>query len=325
MGFPQTRLRRLRKTEALRRLTSETLVTSNDLIQPLFIVPGSNVENEISSLPGQSQFSVDLATEKASKLFDLGIPAVLLFGIPESKDSTGSSACLDDGIIQRSIESIKKQVPELMVISDVCYCEYTDHGHCGILKDGQLDNDATLKIVAKQSLSHARAGVDMVAPSGMIDGMIGTMRHTLDESSFQDLPIMSYAAKFASSFYGPFREAADCAPQEGDRKGYQMDPANTDEAIREVELDIEEGADIVMIKPALPYLDVIRRVKTEFDMPTAAYNVSGEYAMIKAAEEKGWINGEQVMLETLLSIKRAGADIIISYFAEEFANLEQTR
>lgn len=323
MQFPITRMRRLRRTPALRALVRETQLSLSDLIMPIFVVPGSNVRKEISSLPGQHQFSADLAVEQAKKIEGMGIPATILFGIPEYKDEQGSAASDENGIVQRTIEAIKKETSDLLVITDLCFCEYTSHGHCGIVKDEQLDNDATLKIIAEQTLSHARAGADMIAPSGMIDGAVGAIRHTLDEADFELVPIMSYSAKYSSAFYGPFREAADSAPQFGDRKSYQMDPCNAEQALQEVALDIEEGADIVMVKPAMAYLDIINRVKEEFRIPTAAYNVSGEYAMIKAAAGKGWVDGEKIMLETLTSIKRAGADIIITYFAEEFAALSQ--
>ena len=307
----------------MRRLVKETRVEIADLIAPLFIVPGSGIRKEIPSLANQFHLSVDMCVEQAQKLRDLGVPAVLLFGIPESKDARGSSACDPKGVIQRASEAIKKQVSDLLVISDLCYCEYTDHGHCGIMKDGVLDNDATITILQEQALSHARAGIDMIAPSGMIDGMIGGLRSALDSNGFSELPIMSYSAKFASSFYGPFRDAVGSTPSYGDRKTYQMDPANTREALREVALDVEEGADVLMVKPALAFLDIIRLVRDRHDLPLAAYNVSGEYAMVKAAAAKGWIDGERVMLEMLLSIKRAGADMIITYFAEEFATLSK--
>ena len=320
MAFPVNRMRRLRKTATLRDLVRETSLSSKDLVAPLFIVPGAGIKREISSLPGQYHLSLDQLANEASKIYDLGIPAVLLFGIPESKDEIGSSACKEDGIIQKSIRELKKQVPELLVISDLCFCEYTSHGHCGVIKNREVDNDATLKIIVEQTLSHAQAGADIIAPSGMIDGCVGAMRHGLDENQFENVSIMGYSAKFASAFYGPFREAVDSAPEFGDRRSYQMDPCNINEAIREVALDIEEGADIVMVKPAMSFLDVIARVKAEFEYPTACYNVSGEYAMIKAAAAKGWIDEEQVAYESLLSMKRAGADIIISYFAKDIAS-----
>ena len=319
MAFPLTRMRRLRMNPEVRSMVRETRVAPEDFIMPLFLVPGRNVKEPISSLDGLFHFSVDIVPEYAKRIQDAGIPAILLFAIPETKDDTGSSAWDDNGIVQQAIRNIKKACPDLLVVTDLCFCEYTAHGHCGILKEGMLDNDATLSIIVKQTLSHARAGADIIAPSGMIDGSVRAMRHALDESSFETLPIMGYSAKFASGFYGPFREAVQSAPSHGDRKSYQMDPANAKEALREVQLDIEEGADIVMVKPALPYLDIIAKVKERFEMPTAAYNVSGEYAMIKAAAAKGLIDYERVVDETLLSIKRAGADIIISYFSLEVA------
>lgn len=321
MSFPQVRMRRLRATPQMRNLVRETRVEISDLIAPLFIVPGSGVKKEISSLANQYHLSVDQSVIHARMLRDLGIQAVLLFGIPESKDARGSSACDSDGVVQRAAEAIKKQVSDLMVISDLCYCEYTDHGHCGIITNGDVDNDQTITILQEQALSHARAGIDMIAPSGMMDGMIAGLRSGLDQGGFPNLPIMSYSAKFASSFYGPFREAAGSTPSFGDRRTYQMDPANTREALREVALDVEEGADMIMVKPALAFLDIIRLVRDRFDLPLAAYNVSGEYAMVKAAASKGWIDGDRVMLEMLLSIKRAGADMIITYFAEDFARV----
>lgn len=321
MNFPQVRMRRLRATPQMRNLVRETRVDIADLIAPLFIVPGTGVKKEISSLANQYHLSVDRCTEQALMLRDLGVQAVLLFGIPEHKDARGSSACDDHGVIQRAAEAIKRQVPGLMVISDLCYCEYTDHGHCGIISNNDVDNDATIEILQAQALSHARAGIDMIAPSGMMDGMISGLRSALDSNGFSSMPIMSYSAKFASSFYGPFREAVASAPSFGDRRTYQMDPANTREALREVALDVEEGADMLMVKPALAFLDIIRLVRDRFDLPLAAYNVSGEYAMVKSAAAKGWIDGDRVMMEMLLSIKRAGADMIITYFAEDFARV----
>ena len=323
MSFPTNRLRRLRATPQLRKMVTETTVSPNNLIMPLFVVPGSNVRNEISSMPGQYQLSIDTMLEEAKKIEQTGLSSVLLFAIPESKDEAGSSAWNDNGIIQQSIRSLKEQVPGLTVITDLCFCEYTSHGHCGILDGDHLNNDATLENIVKQTLSHARSGADMIAPSGMIDGAVGAMRSALDSEKFSELPIMGYSAKYASAFYGPFRDAVDCAPGKGDRKSYQMDPANRAEALREAALDIEEGADIIMVKPALSYLDIISDLKHEFGLPTAAYNVSGEYAMVKAAAEKGWLDGERIMIEKLYSMKRAGADIIITYFAKEFAELYQ--
>jgi porphobilinogen synthase len=304
-------------------MVRETHVEVSNLIAPLFVVPGEKVRREIVSMPGQYNLSVDETVKKAVALYELGVSAVLLFAIPEFKDEVGSSSWQPDGIIPKAIKAIKKAIPEMMVITDLCFCEYTSHGHCGVMKDGDLCNDETLPNLLKQALVHADAGADMIAPSGMLDGTIGFLRHGLDENNFSNLPLMAYAAKFASSFYGPFRDAVQSAPEYGDRKTYQMDPANISEAIREVELDVQEGADIVMVKPALAFLDVIRAVKETFDMPTAAYNVSGEYAMVKAAAKMGWLDEKRVMLEMLTSIKRAGADIIITYFAEAFAELRK--
>jgi porphobilinogen synthase len=315
------RFRRLRMNDQLRSMVRETVLTPNDFIYPLFIVPGEKIRKPVSSMPGVYQLSIDEAVKECTDVFKLGIPAVILFGIPEHKDEKASEAYNDNGIIQRAIKQIKRDLPDLMIITDVCLCEYTSHGHCGIVKDGQILNDESIELIAKEALSHARAGADMVAPSDMFDGRVKTIRSILDENNFQNLPIMSYAAKYASAYYGPFREAAESTPQFGDRRSHQMDPGNSEEALREVEQDIAEGADIVMVKPALPYLDIIRRVKDTFGMPTAAYNVSGEYAMIKAATEKGWIDGERAMMECLLSIKRAGADLILTYFAKEAAEV----
>ncbi len=322
MYFPEYRARRLRKSEALRRMVRETVLTVNDLIYPLFIIHGKDVKREVSSMAGVFQLSVDRVVEEAKEVFRLGIPAVLLFGLPEKKDPVGSDCYSDDGIVQRAVKVIKEGVPELVVITDVCMCEYTDHGHCGVLNDqGMVINDETIELLAKSAVSHARAGADMVAPSDMMDGRVMAIRDALDEEGFLDIPIMSYAAKYASAFYGPFRDAADSTPAFGDRRSYQMDPANGREAVREVSLDIWEGADIVMVKPALAYLDVIREVRERCDLPLAAYNVSGEYSLVKAAAEKGWIDEERVMTEILTSIKRAGADMIITYFAKDVALL----
>ena len=321
MSFPIHRPRRLRRNENLRRMTRETHLRVDDLIMPLFIVPGTRVENPIGAMPGIAQLSVDRAVEECKQIRDLGIPGVILFGIPDEKDAVGSDAYSDNGIIQRALRALKEEVPGLTLITDVCLCEYTDHGHCGLIKGNDVDNDATLELLVKESLSHVRAGADMVAPSDMMDGRVGAIRQALDQQGFPHIPIMAYAAKFASGFYGPFREAAESTPQFGDRRSYQMDPANGDEAIREVALDIEEGADIVMVKPALPYLDIIRRVKEKFDHPLAAYNVSGEYAMLKAAALNGWLDEERVMLEALTSIKRAGVDLILTYFARDAARI----
>jgi porphobilinogen synthase len=321
MEFPEYRPRRLRKTENFRRLVRETRLSVDNLIMPLFVVPGTRVTKPVASMPGVAQLSVECAVEECKAIRDLGIPAVILFGIPEKKDGAGSGAYADNGIIQRALRAIKEAVPGLLLITDVCLCEYTDHGHCGVVVEGEVDNDATLDLLAKEALSHARAGADMVAPSDMMDGRVGTIRETLDEEGFDQVPIMAYAAKFASAFYGPFREAAESAPQFGDRRSYQMDPPNAAEALREVQLDIDEGADIVMVKPALAYLDLIWRVKEAFGFPVAAYNVSGEYAMIKAAAQNGWVDGERVMMETLIAIRRAGADMILTYFAKDAARV----
>lgn len=315
------RTRRLRKTENMRRLVRENRLFVDDLIYPLFIEEGENIETEIVSMPGIKRFSLDTVYKELDEVVALNIPAVLLFGIPSKKDAVGSETWNDNGVIQNAIRFIKINYPGLVVITDVCFCEYTSHGHCGIIHDNDVDNDKTLVNLAKQVISHAKAGADMVAPSGMMDGTIQTAREALDQHGFVNLPIMAYSVKFSSSFYGPFRDAADSAPAFGDRKTYQMDPANRDEAMREATFDDMEGADILMVKPALSYLDIIRDLKTNFDRPIACYNVSGEYAMVKAAAEKGWIDGEKVMMESLLSMKRAGADIIITYFAKEAAKI----
>ena len=315
------RTRRLRKTENIRRLVRENKLTVDDLIYPLFIEEGTNIETEIVSMPGIKRFSLDRISKELDEVVALDIPAVLLFGIPSKKDEIGSETWNDNGIMQNAIRFIKKNYPSLYVITDVCFCEYTSHGHCGVIHDNDVDNDATLPNIAKQVISHAKAGADMVAPSGMMDGMIATIREALDNTGFYDLPIMSYAVKYASAYYGPFRDAADSAPTFGDRRTSQMDASNRDEALREATYDDQEGADILMVKPALAYLDIIRDVKNNFDRPVACYNVSGEYAMIKAAAEKGWIDGDRVMMESLLSMKRAGADIIITYFAKDVAKL----
>ena len=314
--FPINRLRRLRANENLRRLVRQTSLSVDDLIYPMFVVHGQRTAIEITSMPGCYQYSVDMLVNAAKELASLGIPGTILFGIPESKDALGSEAYAEDGIIQQAVRAIKDTVPDLLVMTDVCLCEYTDHGHCGIVEVGDVQNDPTVDLLIKESLSHARAGADVIAPSDMMDGRVGAIRDALDDEGYENIPIMAYSAKYASAFYGPFREAAESAPQFGDRRSYQMDPANSEEALREVMLDIEEGADIVMVKPALSYLDVIHQVKTEFQMPVAAYNVSGEYAMIKAAAQNGWIDEKRVALEVLTSIKRAGADIILTYFAK---------
>ncbi len=317
--FPEYRPRRLRRTEALRRMVRETTVAPGDLILPLFVVPGQGVRRPVGSMPGVAQTSVDELLRDATEAFELGIPAVLLFGIPETKDEVGSSAYAEDGVVQQAVRALKDRLPELVVITDVCLCEYTSHGHCGVIRNGAVANDESLELIARQALSHARAGADIVAPSDMMDGRVGVIRRTLDDEGYLDVAILSYAAKYASSFYGPFRDAAESAPQFGDRRAYQMDPANRDEALREVRLDIEEGADILMVKPALPYLDVLWRVKRETGYPVFAYHVSGEYAMALAAGEKGWLDADAVLNESLTAIKRAGADMIITYWAREFA------
>jgi porphobilinogen synthase len=299
----------------------ETKLSVDNLIYPLFVVPGTKVKKPITSMPGNFQMSVDHIVREAARMKTLGIPAVLLFGIPEKKDEVASGALAKDGVVQRAIREIKDKVPDILVITDVCLCEYMSHGHCGMVEKGEVINDLTLEVLAEQAVSHATAGADMVAPSAMMDGQIGALREGLDEAGFDAVPIMAYSAKYASCFYGPFREAAESAPSFGDRRAYQMDPANSDEAIREITLDVEEGADIIMVKPALPYLDVIHRAKEEFDLPLAAYNVSGEFAMVKAAAQMGWIDGERAMLESLTAIRRAGADMIITYFAPEVAQI----
>jgi len=309
----------LRRTEALRRLVRETRLSPEDFVYPLFVVHGSGVRNAIPSMPGQAQLSVDQLAAEARELRDLGIPAVLLFGIPASKDEQASEAYAPDGIVQEAVRALKQADPALLVITDVCLCEYTSHGHCGIVKNGDVDNDATLPLLAKTALSHAQAGAGMVAPSAMMDGQVAAIRRALDEGGFAQTPIMAYAAKYASAFYGPFREAAESAPQFGDRCGYQMDPANVREALREIDGDVAEGADIVMVKPALAYLDVLALARQRFDLPLAAYNVSGEYAMIKAASANGWLDEKRVVLEVLTAIKRAGADVIITYHAKDAA------
>lgn len=311
----------MRATAVHRRMVRETTLSADNLIYPLFAVHGNNVKNEISSMPGVYQLSVDNLVREAREVSSLGIPAVILFGIPEHKDEMGTEAYSEKGIIQQAIKAIKDSVPELLVITDVCMCEYTSHGHCGVVKDGVILNDATLELLAKEAVSHAKAGADIIAPSDMMDGRVSAIRAALDGEGFEHIPIMSYAAKYASAFYGPFREAAESTPQFGDRRSYQMDPANSREAMRETAIDIEEGADIVMVKPALPYLDIIRQIKDRWDIPVAAYNVSGEYSMIKAAGRLGWIDESRAMMESLTSIKRAGADIILTYFAKDAARI----
>ena len=323
MAFPATRLRRMRATEAHRRMVRETALTVNDLIYPLFVVPGRNIRREISSMPGSFQLSVDQVITEAKEVSSLGIPAVILFGIPEHKDEMGSEAYSSGGIIQQAIKAVKDSVPGLLVITDVCLCEYTDHGHCGVVQGGKVLNDPTVELLAREALSHAKAGADIIAPSDMMDGRVSAIRKVLDGDGFEYIPILSYAAKYASGFYGPFREAAESTPQFGDRRSYQMDPANSREAMREAALDIEEGADMVMVKPALAYLDIICKIKERWDLPVAAYNVSGEYAMVKAAGRLGWIDEGRVMMEILTSIRRAGADVILTYFAKEAARALQ--
>ena len=319
MLFPVYRPRRLRKNENLRRMIRETSLSVDNLIEPLFVVPGKGVRKPISSMPGVFQLSVDELIREAREVQAAGIPAVILFGIPDKKDDRASGAYASEGIIQRAVRALKDQVPDLIVIGDVCLCEYMSHGHCGLIQDGDVDNDATLELLARTALAQAKAGIDMVAPSDMMDGRVAEIRQALDENGYENLPIMAYSAKYASAFYGPFREAAESAPQFGDRRSYQMDPPNAREAIREVSLDVEEGADIIMVKPALAYLDVICRVREEFDLPVAAYNVSGEYAMVKAAAQQGWLDEERVMMEILTAIRRAGADLILTYFARPAA------
>ncbi len=321
MGFPIIRMRRLRKNENLRRMVRETTLSVDNLIYPLFVTYGKGVKDEIGSMPGNYRFSIDTLSKEIKEVKSLGIPAVILFGIPEKKDDIGSEAYNPSGIVQRAIKEIKSAVPDLLVITDVCIDEYTSHGHCGIVKGNEILNDPTLKLLSKMAVTHAKAGVDMVAPSDMMDGRVGAIRKALDEKGWTDIPIMSYSAKYASAFYGPFRNACDSSPKFGDRKSYQMDPGNSNEAIREVALDIEEGADIIMVKPAMAFLDIVRRVKDEFNVPVAAYNVSGEYSMVKAASEKGWVDGEKIMMEILLNIKRAGADMILTYFAKDAAKI----
>jgi porphobilinogen synthase len=325
MYFPDYRPRRFRRTENLRRMVRETRLSVDQLIYPLFVMPGSGIKNPVQSMPGVFQFSADKLIEEIHSVVELDIPGVLLFGLPESKDESGSEAHAENGPVQQAVRAIKNAWPELTVITDVCLCEYTSHGHCGILDGNEVVNDATLEILAKVALSHARAGADVIAPSDMMDGRVAAIREALDEDGFDSAAILAYSAKYCSGFYGPFREAADSAPQFGDRRAYQMDVCNTEEAIREVALDIEEGADMVMVKPAMAYLDIVRRVKEEFDRPVAAYNVSGEYSMVKAAASNGWIDGDRVMMEILTSIVRAGADLVITYFAKEAAVLLRQR
>ena len=325
MYYPVFRARRLRETETFRRMVRETRLSVDQLIAPLFVAHGRELHREIPSMPGQFQLSVDELVREVKDVAALGIPAVMLFGLPAAKDAYGSEAYAADGIIQQALRAIKDAVSDLVVITDVCLCEYTSHGHCGVVEQGRVKNDATLELLARTAVSHAEAGADMVAPSDMMDGRVAALREALDDGGFEEVPILAYAAKYASVFYGPFREAADSAPQFGDRRSYQMDPANSDEALREVGLDIEEGADIVMVKPALAFLDVVSRVKAEFGVPVAAYSVSGEYAMIKAAGRLGWLDEERTMMEVLTAIRRAGADLILTYFAKDAARLLNER
>jgi len=326
MPYPLYRPRRLRESPLVRKMVRETTLKTDDLVYPLFTLHGRGVREPIASMPGQFRLSIDELLKECKDAASMGIPAVLLFGIPQEKDARGSEAYAEDGIIQQAVRAVKETIPDLLVITDVCLCEYTSHGHCGVVEDGRVRNDPTLELISRTALSHVEAGADMVAPSDMMDGRVAAIREALDESGYQEAPIMAYSAKYASAFYGPFRDAAGSAPQFGDRRAYQMDPANAVEAMREVALDVDEGADIVMIKPALAYLDIISRVKTEFGLPVAAYSVSGEYAMIRAAGQLGWIDEERVMVEALTGIRRAGADIIITYFAKDLARLiEQGR
>jgi len=325
MAHPIYRPRRLRDKALLRKMVRETTLSSDDLIYPLFVVHGRGLRQPIAPMPGQYRLSVDEVIKEAKDAASMGIPAVLLFGIPEDKDPRGSEAYADEGIVQQATRAIKDTVPDLLVITDVCLCEYTSHGHCGVVEDGRVKNDPTLELLARTAVSHAEAGADLVAPSDMMDGRVAAIREALDEAGFGETPIMAYSAKYASSFYGPFREAAGSTPQFGDRRSYQMDPANVVEALREVALDVDEGADIVMVKPALPYLDVVSRVKAEFGLPLAAYSVSGEYAMIRAAGTLGWLDEERAMMEALVSIRRAGADLVITYFAKDAARRLESR
>ncbi|CAK8713653.1 MAG: porphobilinogen synthase [Candidatus Electronema aureum] len=321
MVFPEYRPRRMRQNENFRAMIRETRLAPEQLVYPLFVMPGKGKKEEVPSMPGVFRLSVDQLKQEAKDCLEVGVRSVILFGLPEKKDAVGSGAHAKNGIVQQAIKELKNTAPDIMVITDVCLCEYTDHGHCGCLAGKEVDNDATLELLAKTALSHAQAGADMVAPSDMMDGRVSEIRSTLDENDFHNVPIMSYAVKYASAFYGPFRDAADCAPQFGDRCSYQMDPANSREALREATLDVDEGADILMVKPAVAYLDIISRLRDEFDLPIAAYHVSGEYAMIKAAAARGWIDEQRVMAETLLSIRRAGADIILTYFAKDMARM----
>lgn len=319
MMFPDYRARRMRESEVFRRMIRETVLTPDDFILPLFAISGKNVKNPIDSMPGHYQQSIDNIVKSAKEAYDLGVPAIMLFGVPPKKDPLGTQAYAKDGIVQKAVKEVKNKIPELAVLTDVCLCQYTDSGHCGIVEKNRIDNDSTLDLLGRVAVSHAKAGADMVAPSDMMDGRVAEIRAALDEEEFENIPVMSYAVKYCSSFYGPFRQAAESAPKFGDRRSYQMDPANAREAIREATLDVQEGADILMVKPALSYLDIIFQIREETDLPVAAYNVSGEYALVKAGAKMGWVDGTKVMMETLLSIKRAGADMILTYFAVEAA------
>jgi porphobilinogen synthase len=321
MPFPTERPRRLRRTEALRSLVQETRLTPRSLVFPLFVCPGSRVKEEIRSMPGNYRWSVDLLIEECKAVYELAVPAIILFGIPEKKDEVGSGAYASDGIVQRAARALKKALPKLIVIADVCLCEYTSHGHCGLIKNGEVDNDSTLQLLAKTALTQVQAGADIVAPSDMMDGRVARIRAVLDSEGFDQAPILAYSAKYASAFYGPFRDAADSTPQFGDRRSHQLDPANQREALREIALDIEEGADMIMVKPALPYLDVLALARREFEVPIGAYQVSGEFSLIEAAAKQGWVERDRMMMETLLSIRRAGADFILTYFAKDAARL----
>ncbi len=321
MHFPEYRARRMRRTENLRRLVRETRLSPDHFIYPLFVAPGQKVRREVASMPGVFQLSVDEAVREGAEVRELGIPGVILFGIPERKDAQGSEGLKDSGVVQKAVRALKEELPDLLVLTDVCLCEYTDHGHCGLVQGGDVKNDDTVELLCRMAVSHAKAGADIVAPSDMMDGRVGAIREALDEGGHENVAILSYAVKYASAFYGPFRDAAHSTPKFGDRRGYQMDPANGDEALREALMDVDEGADMIMVKPALAYLDIVRRVKDELNMPVAAYNVSGEYAMLKAAAQNGWLDHDRAMIEMLTSIRRAGADLILTYFAKDAARL----